>query len=361
MNSRLAFALVALLLCACGGGSDGGGSPVTVSNLRYSPAAANATLGSISVSGSIDFTSGADLSSLRITDSQGNDLSVPLNAPGVRSGRVNIPAANIRGNPVGFYAFSVWLKDVAGTESNKLQGQIEIRRVPPQANAGPDSMTYLNAPLLLDGSASTNMNGTATTYDWRISSPQPSAGTIALSSATTVTTNFSCSAVGIFDVELRIGDGVGQSAPDPLAVSCIGTSAFTLGSAEADVRRLAGTPTAVSNIFSDYYEWRYSDSLSLVRFSTTTRKVIGWRSYDIQLPTTMPFRESASGSTRIAVGSTKDDVARIQGTPRAVDKTLQALGYEEWAYDKIGLTWVRFSTTTGLLTEYQNYDGSLRT
>ena len=358
MINRLALALVALLLSACGGGGDGGGSPVTISNLRYSPAAANATLGSVSVSGGVDFSSGADLSSLRITDSQGNDTTVPVNAPGLRSGRVTIPAANIRGSPVGIYAFTIWLKDVAGTESNKLQGQIEIRRVPPQAKAGPDLLTYLNSPLLLDGSASTNVNGTATTYNWRISSAQPSAGIIALSSLTTVTTNFSCSAVGIFDVELRISDGVGQSAPDPLAVSCIPTSAFTLGSAETDVSRLAGTPTAVSN-HGSYYVWGYSDSLTRVQFSTTTRKVIGWWSYNIQLPTTMPFRESASGSTRIAIGSTKNDVARIQGTPREVKSPVFSF-YDEWAYDQSGLTYIRFSETTGLVTEYRNYDGSLR-
>ena len=448
MNARLLILSTALILAACGGGGTDANPPVTVSNLRYSPVVANATLGTISVSGSFDFTSGADLASLRITDSNGTNSTTPISAPGLREGRLTVPATPIPGNPVGFYKFSVWLRDAAGTESNKLDGRIEIKRVAPVAIAGLDAVTPLNSPLKLDGSASTNVNGTPTTYAWSIAT-LPTTGTVALSSPSTATTNFTCSVPGIFEVQLLIGDGVGQSAPDSLAINCIrvvpianagsnavtyinspvaldgsastnangtpttyawnivtlpftGTvalssantaatnftcsvpgifdvrllindgmgpsapdslavscilnSAFTLSSTEADVRRLAGTPSAISSIISTYYEWEYS-LLTTVRFSTRTQKVIGWRSYNILLPVFMPFRENVSGPSRIAIGSTKDDVARIQGTPLAVD---QRFSYEEWAYDKIGLTYIRFSKATGLVTEYSNYDGSLK-
>ena len=359
MKSRLLISLAALFLSACGGGGGSTAStPTTISNLQYSPATANATLGTISVGGTLDFSSGADLVSLRITDSNGTDSTVPISAPGLRSGRITVPATPIPGNPVGFYKFSVWLRDATGIESNKLNSQVEIKRVPPKAIAGPDAVVYTNVPLTLDGSGSTNVNGTPTTYAWRIE-PAPASAT-ALSSLTTATTVFTCSVAGVFDIELRISDGVAQTAPDSLAVSCIGGDKFTLGSSEADVSRLAGTPKNVSNIqILDYYRWEYADSLTYVEFSKLTKRVIAWRSYDIQLPVALPFRDSNSTTSKIAIGSTKDEVARIQGTPLAVEHT-GILDYDEWAYDKIGLTYIRFSKTTGLVTEYKNYDGSLK-
>ena len=361
MNVRLLIVSVALLLAACGGGGSAVNPPVTLSNLQYSPTAANATLGTISVSGSADFSSGADLASLRITDSNGTNSTTPISAPGLRAGRITIPATTIPGNPVGFYRFSVWLRDAAGTDSNKLDGQIEIKRVPPQANAGPDAVTYLNAPLTLDGSASTNVNGTPTKYAWNITT-LPSTGTVTLSGSNTATTNFTCSVQGIFDLRLLIDDGIGQSAPDSVAVSCIRDSSFTLNSSEADVRRLAGSPTAIPTINSNtYYAWEYGNLLTYVRFSKSTRKVIAWRSYDILLPTVMPFREVVAGASLIAIGSTKDDVARIQGTPIAVNGADDSSSfYDQWSYDKSGLTYIRFSKATGLVTEYRNYDGSLK-
>lgn len=360
MINRLTIALVALVLSACGGGGGEAPPPVTASNLQYSPTATNARVGTITVSGSMDFVSGADIVSFRLTDSVGTNSTVPVSATGLRSGRVTIPAASIPGNPVGFYTFTVWLRDAAGSESNKLSGRIEIRRVAPQANAGNDVTASVNVSAQLDGSASTNVNGTPTTYAWTTANP-PAAGAVTLSSPSTSITGVSCTIVGIFDVQLRINDGMGQSAPDSAALSCIPAGTFALGTAEEQVRLLTGAPTAVSSIISTYYEWRYSDSLTYVRFSTATRKIIGWRFYNIVLPAYMPYRATGTGSTKIAVGITKDDVARIQGTPLSVEDNGQFLSYEEWAYDKIGLTYIRFSKTTGLVTEYRNYDGSLKT
>jgi len=361
MLRRFVVSLLVIALVACGGGGGGDApAPVTVSNLQYTPAAANARLGSISVTGSIDFTAGADIVSLRLTDSLGTNSTVPVSAPGLRSGRITIPSASIPGNPVGLYTFTVWLRDAAGTESNRLSGQIEIRRVPPVADAGADVSTPTNVSVELDGSASTNVNGTPTTYAWRVANP-PSTGSVTLANPTAVSTGATCTVAGIFDIELRVNDGSGQSAPDLLALNCTPPGTFGLASTEEQVRSLAGTPTAISSVISTYYDWQYSDSLTYVRFSTTSRRVIGWRSYNITLPVNMPFRLADTEATRIAVGITKDDVARIQGTPVAVDDGGQFLPYEEWAYDKIGLTYIRFSKTTGLVTEYRNYDGSLKT
>ena len=73
----------------------------------------------------------------------------------------------------------------------------------------------------------------------------------------------------------------------------------------------------------------------------------------------MAYRELNSSINRIMIGSTKDDVARIQGVPLAVNNT-GILNYDEWGYDKLGLTYIRFSKSTGLVTEYSNYDGSLK-
>ena len=73
----------------------------------------------------------------------------------------------------------------------------------------------------------------------------------------------------------------------------------------------------------------------------------------------MAYRAANSSINKIVIGSTKDDVARIQGVPLALKDT-GILDYDEWRYDKIGLTYIRFSKKTGLVAEYRNYDGSLK-
>ena len=350
-----------LVISGCGGGGGGGTNitPSSISNLQYTPATANATLDTISVSGSIEFNSSADKTSLKLTDSNGTDRTVPISATSIRVGRVNVPPTPIPGIPVGFYKFTVWLLDANGTESNKLTGQIEIKRVPLQASAGPDLPTNLNVATLLDGSASKNVNGTATTFAWSVVNP-PITGSVSLSTPTTATTNVTCSTAGKFDIQLQISDGTGPSATDSVAISCITSDRFTLGSLESDVQRLAGTPASISNFqLFDYYEWRYSDSITSVQFSKSTGRVIAWRSYDVILPAAMAYRAANSSINKIVIGSTKDDVARIQGVPLALKDT-GILDYDEWRYDKIGLTYIRFSKKTGLVAEYRNYDGSLK-
>ena len=98
-----------LVISGCGGGGGGGTNitPSSISNLQYTPATANATLDTISVSGSIEFNSSADKTSLKLTDSNGTDRTVPISATSIRVGRVNVPPTPIPGTPVGFYKFTV--------------------------------------------------------------------------------------------------------------------------------------------------------------------------------------------------------------------------------------------------------------
>jgi hypothetical protein len=56
-------------------------------------------------------------------------------------------------------------------------------------------------------------------------------------------------------------------------------------------------------------------------------------------------------------GSSKEEVARAQGTPRSV-ANYAALGYVEWGYNMLDK--VKFDVRTERVTEWDNYSGMLR-
>jgi outer membrane protein assembly factor BamE (lipoprotein component of BamABCDE complex) len=100
---------------------------------------------------------------------------------------------------------------------------------------------------------------------------------------------------------------------------------FTVGSTKDDVLVVQGTPTRVGD-----YEWAYG--LSTVDFRND--RVVSWTIYG-SYPLHAKMLPSSSASNSLGyftVGSTKDDVLVVQGTPTRV-------GDYEWAY---GLSTVEF-------------------
>ena len=61
-------------------------------------------------------------------------------------------------------------------------------------------------------------------------------------------------------------------------------------------------------------------------------------------------------SDYITIGSTKADVARIQGTPKSIDTSLNMMGLEEWGYNDFD----RIKFKNGLVIEWVNYSGKLK-
>jgi hypothetical protein len=114
--------------CGGGGGGDEPPHPPTISNLKYSPAAAlQAPGGTASISGRFEFAdAGGDVASLRIVGSGGVDLSVATPAlSGIRSG-TGTGSFVVSVQQIGRYSFELWAVDSRGSASNRLSGTFEV-------------------------------------------------------------------------------------------------------------------------------------------------------------------------------------------------------------------------------------------
>ncbi len=89
---------------------------------------------------------------------------------------------------------------------------------PPVADAGPDQTGVEGQPVFLDGSASSDADGDALTFQWSlISRPQGSGA--ALSEPTSPTPTVEVDLPGTYVVQLIVNDGMVDSAPDTVVVS----------------------------------------------------------------------------------------------------------------------------------------------
>lgn len=65
---------------------------------------------------------------------------------------------------------------------------------------------------------------------------------------------------------------------------------------------------------------------------------------------------NVAASDYITIGSTKADVARIQGTPKSIDTSLNMMGLEEWGYNDFD----RIKFKNALVSEWYNSSGKLK-
>jgi hypothetical protein len=117
-------------------------------------------------------------------------------------------------------------------------------------------------------------------------------------------------------------------------------SAFTLGSSQADVLAAQGPPDKKSGS-----RWTYG--LSEVRFRDG--RVVGYDNFDGRLRVSL-LKEPPSGEAPafFTLGSTQDEVLRVQGTPTSVRG-------DRWTF---GFSQVRFRD--GRVVSYDNYFGNLK-
>ncbi|NGX17041.1 PKD domain-containing protein [Wenzhouxiangella sp. XN24] len=94
---------------------------------------------------------------------------------------------------------------------------------PPTANAGPDQTAPLNATVQLDGSGSTDPDGDALGYRWRLLE-RPAGSQAALSEATAVQPSFVVDLAGSYTAELVVDDGVLDSAPDTVRIDTLNSA-----------------------------------------------------------------------------------------------------------------------------------------
>jgi RHS repeat-associated protein len=91
---------------------------------------------------------------------------------------------------------------------------------PPVASAGPDQTVPVQTLVRLDGSASTDADGDALTFRWRIVSA-PTGSAAALSDPAALMPMVLVDVPGTYEVELRVHDGTAESEPDTVSIGTV--------------------------------------------------------------------------------------------------------------------------------------------
>jgi hypothetical protein len=95
------------------------------------------------------------------------------------------------------------------------------------------------------------------------------------------------------------------------------TNFITLGSPASDVKRIQGTPSSIDT-YATYYVWNY-DLKGSFTFSKATDTVTSWISTNNGLLVKMTPGSNTTNATAVTLGSSVDDVIRIQGTPSSIE------------------------------------------
>lgn len=103
-------------------------------------------------------------------------------------------------------------------ESNADTVVLSTLNTCPVADAGPDQSLHIGETVVLDGGASSDVDGDQLEYQWSIAAA-PEGSTATLSASTGQTVSFTPDVAGEYSVELRVNDDECQSNPDTVRVS----------------------------------------------------------------------------------------------------------------------------------------------
>lgn len=139
------------------------------------------------------------------------------------------------------------------------------------------------------------------------------------------------------------------------------TGYFTLGSTKSEVADIHGPPSDVSIDGAIREEvWHYGSD-DTIEFDLDTGRVQGWSNIRGNLRIRLIPGPNVTRANFFAVGNHRDDVARLHGTPPLL-VARQELDWEYWMYrGTTEVNIVEFSFSTGLVTDWENRDGSLKT
>ncbi len=120
----------------------------------------------------------------------------------------------------GTYEFELTVSDGTLTATDRVIVTVSDNQAP-KANAGVDLSVYSGQSVQLDGSASSDPNGTPVTYAWSQVGSSPAA--VTLSGATAARPSFTPTVPGTYEFSLVVSDGVLSSTPDTVKV-VVGTA-----------------------------------------------------------------------------------------------------------------------------------------
>ena len=116
----------------------------------------------------------------------------------------------------GTYVITLTVSD--GTSSDSARVTISTVNTAPVANAGPNQTVALGSRVVLNGSASSDVDGNLLTYSWRLLTI-PEGSNAALSEANSVSPAFVVDQPGTYTAVLTVNDGYSDSNPAIVAIS----------------------------------------------------------------------------------------------------------------------------------------------
>lgn len=168
-------------------------------------------------------------------------LQVP---PGANASIANSSAdiASIITDVAGDYQIQLVVNDGSmNSDPDMLMLNVSELNNPPTANAGPDQRFTVGQTLILDGSASSDLDGDSLTYQWAIISPSNTE--TSLSEPTSVTPSITLMSKEVYQLELIVFDGKEYSMPDSLTLNFENTK--PIANAGDDQTTSAGETIAV--------------------------------------------------------------------------------------------------------------------
>lgn len=226
----------------------------------------------------------------------------------------------------------------------------------PVADAGSDFVATVGVLATLDGAKSVNLNGTTTKFGWTIVR-KPTLSKVTIIDPATVNPKIQPDVEGVYEIQLITNDTFADSVADTVNVTAIPNGTFTLGSTQDSVRAVQGTPQSITNYVA-ITQWTYNVLKGAdVTFSNPSGKVAEFTNLDGSLKVVFVVGNEATTATKLTIGSSKDDVIRLQGTPQSFKSYVTE---ENWTYNVAKGTYIRISTATGKVIGYTNPDGSLK-
>ena len=116
----------------------------------------------------------------------------------------------------GTYILSLTVSN--GTASNTADVTISTSSVPPVANAGPNQFVNIGATVQLNGSGSTDLNGSLLSYHWTMTG-LPANSMATLSNPNIVNPTFTADLPGTYQAQLVVNDGYNNSASSTVTIT----------------------------------------------------------------------------------------------------------------------------------------------
>jgi Bacterial Ig domain/K319L-like, PKD domain len=118
--------------------------------------------------------------------------------------------------------------------------QIATRNSPPVANAGSDQSVAVGRAVVLDGTASTDVDGDLLTYSWSVVT-RPAGSVAEIANASQAIAGFTPDVVGTYSLQLIVHDGTAPSTPDTVVIETVAMNSRPSAAAGPDASATVGS------------------------------------------------------------------------------------------------------------------------